>query len=806
MDFTALRDGFYPNIMQTDDGNSGVRIELAGKDLMVMAGKGNGQNFLIPLGEIEFGKEYHLEIEALDRSYVFAKLGNHPWQSIVDSSVRLPGANFRVGDGHVQTRRWQGNISNFKMQVDSTLSWRFGIGIVLALVLLLAFPLALIFRAHRQLILTAIRLTVEGAVQRGPTLRLPSIPSTFPLAWLSLAPIGVTALYAASYAFVYFPITEGWFHVYVDAFKRNIFMYRDVNLLIPPIYPMTLIVFDRIFGDGFWALRLLGIVVIAAIAVTTFDLLRFIFDRWVSAFAAIVAAIYYQFGNAYIGYDFTQFATLYMLLGCLGVVRYARSGNAIFLFASGFFLAIATLSKQSNAGIVSIGMTFVALFAIYYVSKTSILKHSILFFSGALAPLIAVLIWLARNEALFAFLDQTAFHAASAKGNSAIASGWIRQLFFQADFAGANLAAAIFVARTVISALILVLCFSAAKSAFVAVNSRSKHPAKVFAHSFLGAASSQPRNWNPRAVASILGFILISLTVIAHRLKIEFEIPLVSLPKSYELNFLFIVIAFNVYCIGIIVALIRIRRRHITRTLSLLIVSAFGLLLMIGNGTSAGLSEISAFLGIGILIASGMSVTSRSAIMPIFVMLLAVHACGAFAATKFANPYSWWGISTGEIGASTCSPMSGRLSGLCIDEHNATGIAATVAAVSSSTTPSGEVLGFPNIPIFTLLADRKPFGRSPIPWFDFMSQDEGRLLLKQLQETPPEAIVVARVPDFAYDSHEQLFNAGAPGVHRQILQYIDELWKQHQIDLVTENVIDGVNVQVFRYAHGAQGR
>ena len=85
-----------------------------------------------------------------------------------------------------------------------------------------------------------------------------------------------------------------------------------------------------------------------------------------------------------------------------------------------------------------------------------------------------------------------------------------------------------------------------------------------------------------------------------------------------------------------------------------------------------------------------------------------------------------------------------------------------------------------------------------------MSQDEGQVLLKQLRESPPEAIVVARVPDYVYDGHEQVFNAGATGVHRQILQYIDELWRQHQIDLVAENAIDGVNVQVFRYVQSAK--
>ncbi|MGN7292359.1 glycosyltransferase family 39 protein [Rhizobium sp. SAFR-030] len=802
LDFVAVREGFYPNIMQTDDGNEGIRVELADRTLMIMAGKGKSQNFTLPLGQVEFGRKYHLQIEGLDRSHVSAKFGDHPWQSIVDSAIRVPGENFRVGDGHVQARRWQGDIENFQLEVKNTLSPRRAVLVALALLAVLLLPLIWVTGKKRALVAAAIRLSIEAAMVRGPSLRLPSVPSTFPLWILALIAAGITAVYTASYAFVYFPITEGWFNVYADAIKRGQILYKDVNLLLTPVFPLTLLALDKIFGDGFWGYRLLGIVLMAAFAAITFDLLRSIFDRWASAFAAAVAVIFYESGPAFIDYDFTQIVSFFLLAGCLAVIRYSRSCNPFSLFLSGFFFSLATLTKQSNGGVVSIGMTLIVFTTIFFVARRSLISHLAMFFLGALLPLSVVLTWLAQNGSLFAFLEQTIFNAASAKGSSAIASGWIWRFFGDPDFAGANLAAAEMVVKTVVVAFLITVFVAATKSAFVAANSQSKSPEKVFVHSFLGDSSAQPLRWNPRALAAVVGFFLLVATVFGQKLhyslQLSFNLPIISIPNKYNLTFLFVIIAVNVYCVAILVALVRLSIRKNERLLALLIVGCFGLLLMAGNGTSAALSEMSAFLGIGILIAAGMSITSRSAIIPTFVMLLAVSGSGSFISAKFSNPYTWWGFSTGEIGTSTCSPLSGKLEGLCIDEGSAKGIANTVAAVSSSTDRSAKVLSFPNIPIFALLADRTFFGRSPVPWFDFMSQKEGDVLLGELITDPPEAIVVARLPVAVFDGHEKAFNHGEPGVHRKILQYIDELWRQEKIALVTENMIDGVNVQVFR--------
>jgi hypothetical protein len=381
-----------------------------------------------------------------------------------------------------------------------------------------------------------------------------------------------------------------------------------------------------------------------------------------------------------------------------------------------------------------------------------------------------------------------------------IFSGWIWRLFVDADFAGANLAALAFVVTTVLSMVAVVLFIDAVKSAYFAANSPSEAPAKVFAHSFLGATLAQPRSWNPRAFAASLGFILLIAIVALKKFNFQPQLPFSPISDDYDINFFFIVIAFNAYLVGVVVASLRMMRRRATRTFSLLLVSVFGFLMMAGNGTSASLSEMSAFLGVGMLVASGMSISSRSMIMPTLVMLIAVNACGSLVADKFSEPYSWWGIGTGEVNRYGCASVSGMLNGLCIDKESAKGITATVDAITHSTTPSQAILSFPNIPIFALMANRALVGRSPIPWFDFMSQEEGEVLLKTLHDTPPGAIVIARLPDTVYDSHEKAFNSGARGVHREIAEYIDELWKTHRVTLVTENMINGVNVQVFRYS------
>jgi len=135
---------------------------------------------------------------------------------------------------------------------------------------------------------------------------------------------------------------------------------------LPPLYPLHIAIIQTIFGDELFILRLVGIIVTAGIALALYECLKGTFHRWIAAFAAASAVIYYQSGNAYIGYDFTQFLTLYLLLGTALLLRYAAalfggaSQNRLRRLAAiaGVFFGFAVLINQSNAGVTSLAAAF----------------------------------------------------------------------------------------------------------------------------------------------------------------------------------------------------------------------------------------------------------------------------------------------------------------------------------------------------------------------------------------------------------------------------------------------------------------
>jgi hypothetical protein len=173
------------------------------------------------------------------------------------------------------------------------------------------------------------------------------------------------------------------------------------------------------------------------IGLILWGILKRFFSSWISAYAATIATIYYQSGNAFIGYDFTQVLTLYLLLGVLFLLLaieksfpHQNRKSATYLFFAGFFLCSAMLTKQSNGGIgaviVVLGYCFATVKLYGIKSCASDLGKIVLGSFSILAPIL-LLLWV--YEALPYFLDQTIFDALRAKGGEQKIFSWIGGFF-----------------------------------------------------------------------------------------------------------------------------------------------------------------------------------------------------------------------------------------------------------------------------------------------------------------------------------------------------------------------------------------
>ena len=88
------------------------------------------------------------------------------------------------------------------------------------------------------------------------------------IGWLCAG--SIVLLYNYLYSFSYLPMTEGWFTVYAKLMNNGLVPYRDFYLYLTPLYPLLIANFILLFGDSFFALRLLGFLITLIITTLLF--------------------------------------------------------------------------------------------------------------------------------------------------------------------------------------------------------------------------------------------------------------------------------------------------------------------------------------------------------------------------------------------------------------------------------------------------------------------------------------------------------------------------------------------------------
>ena len=254
-----------------------------------------------------------------------------------------------------------------------------------------------------------------------------------------LCAVSIVLLYNYLYSFSFLPMTEGWFTVYAKLMNNGLVPYRDFYLYLTPLYPLLISNFILLFGDSFFALRLLGFLITLIITTLLFLILLKRFKPASAMFSTIVCMFYYQSGVAHISYDFTQILTAFTLASALMLILlsnikekdFESHKNRIitYLVLSGMFSSLAFFIKQSNGSMIVIASAIAASYVVYSNYKNN-LRIIIYYILGSSIPFFFIFSWLIYESALMNFTDQIFTEAISAKGNlSHILLGWLKGLF-----------------------------------------------------------------------------------------------------------------------------------------------------------------------------------------------------------------------------------------------------------------------------------------------------------------------------------------------------------------------------------------
>jgi hypothetical protein len=573
--------------------------------------------------------------------------------------------------------------------------------------------------------------------------------------------------YQLFYVISYYPITEGWFSEFAHLIRAGYIPYKDFHLLISPLYPLTLALIQTIFGEHLIILRLIGMVITVSIAISTYLILKRLFTRSIAVIASVMATIYYQSGNAYIGYDFTQFLTLYLLLGAMFLIETMSAEfdtatkvetKSYSLFFSGLFFSLALLTKHSNAGIVILTMFLVTMpLSFIYLGFYRSFKLLLQISTGFIVPLTIMFIWLGAHGVLNALIQDIFINAQQAKGGSNV-------IFYNS------------VIKTLSTAdLHIISCTKLfLYAAFVWILLKKISTCTLFRITSKECFFLNKTVHNSILYATI--FTLILLLIMAYIYLAGSEYTGLNIVTKIGQTILVtnITNSLRVYILGSIIACVLLIINPTSFHVYLFLLSIFGLGLSFGNGSSAGLSEISAFLGYGVSVGILFTLFTKVRFGLLVPLFISFSIASVQISSKFSSPYYWWSVITPDIRALNCANSEGLFKGICVpaDQYKKMEQIANEVRKHSS---ENEIYVYPHMPIFYEMTEKIPYRGAVVSWFDFMSDDQAKVLAHELLEKPPSMLIIADLPDEVATAHEQLFRGGRLSGQRDIIASIHKL-------------------------------
>jgi 4-amino-4-deoxy-L-arabinose transferase-like glycosyltransferase len=580
------------------------------------------------------------------------------------------------------------------------------------------------------------------------------------------------ALYNGIFFNKYFPITEGWFSAYAHLIRQGLIPYRDFYLFLTPLYPLQLAAFQAVFGESYIALRILGIVVVLLLSFFLYLILVRRFSPLVSVIATVTAIIYYQSGVAHITYDFIQFFTLFVLAATYLIIKYsdkesidridANQNAAALLFAAGILVSLAFLTKQSNGTLVVVFSTMAVAFATTGQDLPYRLRNILIYMLGMALPVLITGFWLYFVSALSPFINQVIFGAIEAKGSLwSILFSWIERL--------AN--------KEYLSQLKTALLYML----------------PLFALSLIGTAFTKYKVRDANSQTGSVWAIFPFLALFGATIVLAYNGGAVSMPwmvaPGFKLAQSIVAVSTALAIAWMMFSLLQPLVGHSICRKDLDVSATMTLGLMFGNGTSAGIGEVSAFLGFALTLAFLLTLPNTYGIAKVVVGAVCLSFLLLLVNAKLTQPYAWWYLSVPDIRESTTRPALPLLAGFRLPPSSTYVLEETTRIIQTHSRPDDDVFAFPNIPGFYVLADRWPHSRVVVSWFDFLPDRFARAEANRLRATPPTIIVDLKLPDEAWLAHEKLFRGGKPLGQRDIQAAIIELTEQrklYQLDLSSE--------------------
>ncbi|MCX5786120.1 MAG: glycosyltransferase family 39 protein [Elusimicrobia bacterium] len=542
----------------------------------------------------------------------------------------------------------------------------------------------------------------------------------------------------------YFSVCEGWFSAYSQRWISGYLPYKDTALFLPPLYPFQLVVWTKLFGPSFIALRIMGVLVLMLLTFVIYSIFRRITSSLGASISAFISVLCFESFNVFIPYDYHSFDTLYAAVSVLFVMNAFDASNAnnrplkenLFVALAGFFASCCILVKHSLGGLLILTVSLLLFMAYYHAPSIRRLKAGCFFVLGLIIPIGIFCLW------LFNFSSAAGFYKAVILGVGAKGS-WISILF---GFLRFQLTIPFFV-QILLS--LLILCF------FLCFKEKTADKER----------------------GEVIGWLPISIVmffVVLNHLLVRWPFPVQSAVLVNNISAPVIPLAI----IGTLLVLGRIPRllrdNPDNSAFNALAVAFLSLCLMYSTAMSTMISAPGVFVGLGLVICllyNRLRYVKWGLISLLFCLFIYTES---LVFSKYHRPYSWWYVGSSDIRGELEGFNLPLLKGIYTTRENKEAIEQITRTILDETKPGEHIYAYPSIPLFYILSDRWPPTYSLQHWYDTVSDSLVKEDLAALKADPPKIIVMLDLPEAAVKVHELLFRGGRPCVQREIIRWISE--------------------------------
>lgn len=579
--------------------------------------------------------------------------------------------------------------------------------------------------------------------------------------WLGAGLVAVlTLFYLSVWWNRYFgPTLDGYFAFFGHLLLLGKIPYRDFYLHVPPLIPFESAFLEALFGQGLIVPRVIGGLERVAIAVVGYLWLTRLFSLRTAAIATLMM-IYVGSGDTVeVLFLYNHHSVLWTLVaGLLASLSLQRRDSVPWLeVLVGASLGLVFLTKQTIGVGVSIALpAALALAGLRREPLAMTLRRLAACAVGWLLPVLTVVLWLARHDALHAAVDQLFLRGPSSKGP--VAMILVRAVTGAWQVPSLRLPALLAIVTLIAMALIL---------------GRRR--------SVQTLADEGPRHEKWTALLPMVILAMVSSTVgwLASG-QIPLGLGFLHLPQRLAV-FLTLYGCFALALYWGVVALRRALKGEEAQLLLFAFVSfASGYMF----STSWPSFEPIAMPGLGLVIGLVLARTPRTPSERFLRVGVWIWISLTFCLCtwlKVRQPFDFAGWVEPPVAMAQQASTLDAMKGFRLAPETVELVETATRLIREHSTAGEPIFVYPHVPVFYLLSERLPPTFAMIHWFDVCDDATAIADAETLLAEPPAVLVDFALREEEYRSHEVMFRDGAVSGQRRLraaLQTLESRYRQ----------------------------